>query len=375
MVDTSWVRRISLGLATVGAVAVIATTTLGARDRPWVPALCTSEDGVTLATGPRAPGTWWRMDPRMADGRVVGQQLALGGPGQARPRRMDLASEAFAAGPFDGRVLVGIDDGRRSRLSLVDPARGCSREIGTSTSVIRRATLAPDRTAIIEFRVDRETRADLGVFRRPLDDRERTTRLLEPIAPDARFGRTWTTEFEWSVDERMLAVQSCGAHACRTRVLDLRDGSVHLVSDPSQGDIVGLADGRLVVHEACGGMPCAVVAVDLDGGDPVTIDPAAWQAVVATGPGGRPTVVVETGRDGLALRTVGLDGRGGRTLAPDPTGRRLIAGPARSGGAAEVAPGHVLLGPGGSLPVDGPSTPALRRLADDVTFELNEVLR
>ena len=165
MVESRWVRRIGPGLAALGAVAAIATTTLGAPDRIWDPPPCPADATRTQAR----PGTWWRLDPLLAGGRLSGQRLAVGGPGTANPRRLDLTAESFAAGPFDGRVLVGSDDGRRSTLSLVDPARGCAQALATmGTAVIRRATLTPDRQAVIEFRVDRRTRADLGVFRRPV---------------------------------------------------------------------------------------------------------------------------------------------------------------------------------------------------------------
>ena len=40
MVGTRWVRRVGPGLAALGAVAIVATSTLGARDRPWDPPPC-----------------------------------------------------------------------------------------------------------------------------------------------------------------------------------------------------------------------------------------------------------------------------------------------------------------------------------------------
>ena len=47
-------------------------------------------------------------------------QLGAGG------RTIDLPPESFATGPWAGRVLVGADDGARSRLSLVDVGAGCA---------------------------------------------------------------------------------------------------------------------------------------------------------------------------------------------------------------------------------------------------------
>ena len=361
MLESRWLRRIGPGLAAMGAVAAIATTTRGARDRIWDPppgpAAAVARPGV-------ASGTWWRLDARLSEGRLIGQRLAVAGPGTTRPRLLDLASESFAAGPFDGWVLVGTDDGRRSMLSLVDPVRGCARTLATAEpDVIRRATLTPDGTAVMEVRVDRATRADLGIFRRPLDGRSPVIRLVPPIHADVRFGPTWTTDFAWDLDGRQLAVQSCGAIACRTRVVDPATGTARLIADPTHGDLIGLADGRLVLHEACGGMPCAVIAVDIATGDAMTLEAAAGQAVLARGDDGRTRLVIETGPDGRRLRSMRLDATEAVDLPADPDGRRLVAGPGRAGGAVETPSDGYVLGPAGRLPTGGPAT-GVHRLAD-----------
>jgi hypothetical protein len=371
MVESRWVRRIGPWLAAVTAVAAVATTTLGARDRPWDPPPC---PGTTVGST-AVPGTWWRMDPRLVDGRLVGQRLTLGGPGVARPRSMDLAAEAFAAGPFRGQVLVGADDGVQSTLRMIDVARGCAIAVGTSTEVVRRAILAPDLASIVEFRVARDSRVDLGVFERPLAGGAPVQRIVGPIEADPRFGPTWTTELTWSTDGRRLAVQSCGAVACRTRILDRSDASVRLIADPHLGDMVGLAGTRLVLHGACGGLPCALVAIDIVDGSRVTLHDEAGLATLADGPDGRPVVVHEVGADGQSLRSVGVDGRDARDLPADPLGRRVVDGPARAGGGAEPGPGVVVLGPDGRIPGDGPAVAVLRRLADGASLRFDEVTR
>ncbi len=366
MMEWRWARRIGPGLAGLGVAAVLATSATGARGEPWDPPRCA---GPETAAGTGA-GTWWRLDPLLDDGSLVGQRLAVGGPGLARPRFIDLGTESFAAGPYGGRVLVGTDDGRRSELSLIDVAGGCVRPLGTSTDVIRRAALTPDGTAVVEMRVDRTSRADLGVFRRRLGGDDPPARILDPIDPDPAFGPTWTTELAWSRDGDTLVVQSCGAIACRTRLADAAGRAVVLVADPGDGDLVGLADGRLVVHEACGGLPCGLVSIDVTTGSRIRLHAAAGQAVLGTGPDGRAAVIHEIGAGGTGIRSIGLDGRGGRALAPDPAGRRLVPGPARSGGAVEFDAGYVLFAPDGRLPLDGPLDPALRRLADGRTVNL-----
>jgi hypothetical protein len=241
--------------------------------------------------------------------------------------------------------------------------------------VIRDAAVTRDGTAVIEFRLDRATRAEAGVFRRSLADDVPESLVLRPIRPDARFGPTWATDLAWSVDGRQLAVQSCGAIACRVRVVDLVDGAVHEIGGPANGDMVGLADGRLVIHEACGGLPCPLVSIGVQGGDRVTLHEAAGQAVVGVAADGRARVVHEVGADGHGLRTVGVRGDDAADLPVDPSGRRLVAGPGRSGSAADIGPGVIAFGPDGRLPLDGSSQPAFRRLADDASLSLDEVSR
>lgn len=371
MVESRWFRRAGPAVAALGGIALIATTTLGAPGRAWSPEACAGVPRI----GAAANGTWYRIDPVLETGTRTGQRLVLGLAGARDTRALDLDAESFAAGPFGGATLIGTDDGRRSRLSLVDAARGCAWPLVTSADVVRTATLTPDGTTLVEFRVDRKTRADLGVWQRALDGSTGPSRVLPPITADARFGPTWITAFVWSEDGRSLAVQSCGEIACRVRILDPRDGGMRLVADPGLGDLVGLDARRLVAHGACRGLPCPLVSMDTVTGTTLVLDPAAGQAVLSRDADGRTVVVHEVGVDGDHLRVVGLDGRGPRLLDGDPDGGRLVAGPARSGSGAEHAPGWLLFGPDGRLPIDGSLRPLLRHVPDGRTVHLDEVSR
>jgi hypothetical protein len=371
MVESRWFRRAGPAVAALGAIALIASTTLGAPDQTWVPVACAGAARV----GNPAPGTWYRIDLALRDGARVGQRLAVGQPGERGTRTLGLAAESFAAGPFGGTILVGSDDGTRSQLSLVDVARACAWLLDESTDVVRTATLAPDGATVFEHRVDRRTRADLGIWRRALDGSTPPARVLPPIVPDQRFGPTWLTGLAWSDDGRKLAVQSCGEVACRVRVLDQNDGAIRLVADPAMGDMVGLSRDRLVAHGACRGLPCPLLSLDLRGGPTVILDRSAGQAVLSRDAEGRTVVVHEVGADGEALRLIGLDGRDPHLLPSDPDGRRLVAGQARSASAAEFAPGWILLGPDGRLPIDGSVRPVLRHVLDGRAVPLDEVSR
>ncbi len=369
MVEARWFRRAGPGIAAIGALAVIASTTTGAPPAPWDPPPCAGSPGP----GSEQIGAWYRLDPILVDSVWAGQRLVLGRAGLDRPFRLDLDAESFASGPVGGTVLVGADDGRTSTLSLLDLAGTCRWALAVSDDVIRHATLSPDGRSIAEARVDRRSRADLGVWRRPLDGRP-AAHILRPIDPDARFGKTWRTELAWSADGRTLIAQTCGEVACRFRLLDEASGERRTVADPSLGDLVGLVEHRLVVHGACRGLPCPLLSVDPDGDPAVILHHDAGQAVIARDPMGRAAVVHEIGPDGHVLRAVGLDGRDPQAMDVEHDGHRLVAGAARSGGAGEHAPDWVLFGPDGRLPIDGAGRAFLRHVPDGQTVPFDEVL-
>jgi len=370
MVESRWFRRAGPGIAAIGALAVFASTTTGAPPPLWDPPPCAGPPGI----GPEPVGAWYRIDPVLTDGTWAGQRLMMGRAGLEQPFRVDLDAESFASGPAGGTVLVGTDDGRASTLSLVDLAGACRWALAVSDDVIRDATLSPDGRSIVEFRVDRRSRADLGVWRRPLDGRS-PARILRPIDPDDRFGRTWRTELTWADDGRTLIVESCGEVACRYRLLDEATGEPRTVAEPSLGDLVGVVDGRLVVHGACRGLPCPLLSIDSDGGASVILHHDSGRAVIARDSRGQPVVVHEIGADGHVLRAIGADGRDPRLVDGGHDGRRLVAGPAWSGGAAEHAPDWVLFGPDGRLPIDASDRAVLRHVTDGRTVPLDEVLR
>ena len=125
-------------------------------------------------------GSWYRIDPALQAGALTGQRLVVGlAPEQVRTLALD--AESFAAGPFGRIVLVGTDDGTRTRLSLIDwrgRAHGPSIE---SADVIRTATLAPDRADDVRDPRRPGERADLGVWRRALDGSTPGEPVLRPI--------------------------------------------------------------------------------------------------------------------------------------------------------------------------------------------------
>jgi hypothetical protein len=370
MAEARWFRRAAPGIVALGAMLLAASTTTGAHAPRWQPAMCAGP----ARTGPGPIGAWYRLDPTLVDGVRTGQRLSIGVAGASPVRELDLDAESFAAGPFSGAVLLGTDDGTSSRLSLIDVRAGCAWPIDRSDNVIRRATITPDGGTLVEFRVDRSSRADLGVWRQPLARPGPAVRLLPPIDPDIRFGPTWLTELTWSDDGSLLAVQSCGEVACRVRWVDLTSGATGIVADPSLGDMVGLTRRLLVAHAACRGLPCPIRSVHLQTGSTRTLIAAAGQATAVRD---RDTtrVVYELDADGAAMGSIGVDGRDARRLSVGRARERLIAGPGWAGGSAELPPGWVAFGPDGRLPLFGPVGVVLRRVADGRSAAFDQVSR
>ena len=365
--ETRWVRRLGPGIAAVAAVAAIATTTAGAPPPIWDPPDCPGRPMV----GSRTSAAWFRLDPNLSSGTLVGQRLIVGDAERATEWRMDLDTESFAAQPRGGTVLIASDDGRASRLVLIDVSDGCRWAVATSRDVVRSALSTPDGTAVVEHRVDRRTRADLGIWRRPLDGTT-PTRLLPAIPADERFGPTWVTELGWSEDDERLVVTSCGEVACRYRVVPAAGGAVTSIADPSLGSFVGMADGRLIARGACRGLPCALVSRAVGGDDVVTLDAATGPAVVSRDADGRSVVVHERATELVAVRPDGTDRR---LLAAPPHGLRLVAGVAWSASGAEHAPDRLVFGPEGRVPLDGGRPAMLRSVDATESLPLGEVPR
>ena len=386
MVESRWLRSIGPGLVAIAAVGLVASTTLGAGDRPWAPRACAGPP-VTLAAaaGQPAPKTlaevraapWYRVDPVLdGDGALRGQRLVsgLGGRRGGMPAG-ELARESFAAGPFGRIVLVGSDDGTASRLHAFDSGDDCAWLLATEAAVIRRATIDPAATSIYETRVDRASRADLGVWRRPLDGTGPARQVLPPLPVDDRFGRTFSTTLTWDAAGRRLAVQACGEVACRTRLLDPATGESLTMDDDRLGILIGLDDARLVSHGACRGLPCPIVTTTLaTRASEVLVPNAGRGALLSTRDG--PRLVHEVaGAPARGLRSVAVDGSAASDLGLLPDGLELVVPGAGDSGTTLPA-AWVLLAPDGRLPADAaPSTLRLRHVPDGATVQFEEATR
>ncbi|HEX5149058.1 MAG TPA: hypothetical protein VFW02_08255 [Candidatus Limnocylindrales bacterium] len=384
MLERRWLRWLGPGVIALGALGSIASTAFGAGQRPWATRAC-GDDGGARASAARwaAPiglgdlhlEPWFRMDPRLdRAGALQGQRLALGIDGDRSSRIMDLPRESFAAGPFGRTILVGADDGSASRLELVNVAGECSSTAAQESDVIRRATVDPSGTTIYEMRVDRVTRADLGIWARPLDGSAPAVRVLEPIGVDDRFGPTFATEFSWELSGSSLAIQSCGEEACRTRVFEPATGALQVLAEPDLGGLVGLEGDVLVSYAACPGLPCPIVGTDLTTGARTVLADAGAAAVIVTTTDGPRLVHEVAAESGFKLHAVALDGSAAADVGTILTGVRLQpAAPAATSG-TRIPIGWVLLGPDGRIPDNGPGDQTqLRHVPDGTTVQLDEV--
>ena len=386
MLESRWIRWVGPGVIVFGALGALATATLGAGKAPWTPPPCAAADGsranAARSAEPAGLGdlrleAWYRLDPQVDRAGVLeGQRLALGTDGERSSRQLDLPAESFAAGPFGRLVLVGSDDGATSRLEAIDVGAGCSFALAQESAVIRRATLDAAGRTVYEMRVDRTTREDLGVWSRPLDGTSPAVRMLEPIGPDERFGPTFTTEFTWDMSGSRLAVQSCGEAACRVRVLDPSGSVSRTVAEPDLGTLVAIDGDELVAYAACPGLPCPIVAIDVNTGSRRVLADAAAGSVVISTPDGPRLVHEVLDESGVALRAVALDGSAASDVGRLPDGLRLQAIPAIAQAATRAPAAWVLVTPDGRLSPGGPGAQTqLRHVPDGTSVQLEEAAR
>ncbi len=133
-------------IALLGAPGGGRPLVVGSADPPWNPPACRA----TLdSRGPTAGVAWFRMDATLdAGGTLTGQRLSVGLVG-GRTRQIALPPESFASGPVGGIVLVGDDDGTRSRLRAVDPAASCASTVAVESAVIRSGILDQALGAVV----------------------------------------------------------------------------------------------------------------------------------------------------------------------------------------------------------------------------------
>ncbi|MBI2777381.1 MAG: hypothetical protein HYX57_09025 [Chloroflexi bacterium] len=254
--------------------------------------------GVASRAGGGLVGAWWRTSPQLdADGSLGGWQLEVGAAGTRRAVAT-LPAAATISGPRNGRVVVAIE-GQPSLVRVVDPARGCAREVTVADRIVRRAVADPTGDGVLAHLLEPGTRRDLGVWRIGPDGGI-GERVLEPLRDGVRdaagIDRVWATDLVLDVEGGRLAVQSCDPEACLSRIVELVSGRVTTLAAHGQGPLVGFAGASMVTWAACSGFPCPVLAWDASRGEArVLAEGATGAALTSRG-------------DVLVTQRIGADG-------------------------------------------------------------------
>lgn len=198
-------------------------------------------------------------------GELVARSLTADS-GTGTPIAISLPTESFVGRPQGDLVVYTLYTSTSgSEVRAVNAHTRCDIRLAAPEGIVRSAVLDQTATALFVHGVTRGARADAGVVRHELQSGS-AAQVVPPLTPPADFGPVFGTELRWSVDGNALAVQSCGLHACLTRILDLRTGAITAYTMPDQGAFVALSDAHLITYAACGGLPCAVLSTDLKTG-------------------------------------------------------------------------------------------------------------
>lgn len=150
---------------------------------------------------------------------------------------------AWANGPFDGVVLVGDDDGARSRLFTVSALDGAEADLLQANDAVVVGAIEARSGDLYFVPIDRETGLDRGLWRVPSGGGSSEVIHDGPIrlAPQD-FAVGW--RMEWSADGKVLVTQACRTRECVTLVHDVESGASRV--DDGLGELIGVTDAHYV---------------------------------------------------------------------------------------------------------------------------------
>jgi len=259
----SWYSLVgSAGLLTALAVTLVAGSAAHAVGPPVGDAA-----DLQLADLPRCgpalgpgvgPEASWTVIPGLDEtGTLVGWTLSVdaGTP----PLRIQLPPESSMSDAVGGRAVVTADDGMRSTVAVISVAGRCATTVARLDSVARSAVLRGRDGVVLVHAVDRVSRQDLGVWvvRTAGAVPERILAALGDHDPAVRaVGRVFATALRLDPAGDRVAVQSCGARTCRTRVVELATLRSWRVEAPEQGPLVAFDRARLTFQMGCASGSC-----------------------------------------------------------------------------------------------------------------------
>ena len=176
----------------------------GRAPAPDRPATRSPRRGSRHRPRPRtcAARPWFRLDPVLdGEGALRGQRLAAGSAAAGPSRPRTCPPESFAADRSAGSSWSGpMTAPRRASRRSTSPS-GCAWTSATSaTSSAARRSIRPVRrsTRCASIEPAAPTSGSGGARSTAAPAR----RILDPLPADARFGRTFSTEFTWAADGR-----------------------------------------------------------------------------------------------------------------------------------------------------------------------------
>lgn len=240
--------------------------------------------GPTVAATTIEPSAFgWRMVMPELDGRsvVIGYRLRLGlldSPeplaevrlGALPPWPFELAAERrpVVIGPAGGLVTYVVDDGGSSELRTVGIGVD-ERVVARIPEVIFSATLDRARDVTYATLLDRQTGADLGVFRVNLATVEPPVRVMPPAVFDEPEADTnvvlaavsrFVNVLRVSSTEHQLARFACGGvfGGCVVDMLDLDSGVIQTFRREVPTEFIGFGEGLIFGDTDCRGAVCTV---------------------------------------------------------------------------------------------------------------------
>ena len=393
MGESRWVRWIAPGLFAVWAVGAISAATAGRDRQPhgWVPATCPgpmarlTESSRATASATSSGRARRAVVPARSRDRprwIAHRAAAVG----RRRRRLGRSEHGPAVGVIRGRarsapvILVGADDGRDvAAASRRRFAARCSWSIGQTTDVIRRATIDPSGTRVLEMRVAADTHAPISVSGAASStgggEAQRVVAAARPRRADSaapsRPNSCGTRPGRASRSSR-VARSRAGRDCSILRAASSRPSMIRLLARSSASTVTrSSTTARAADSPARSSRP--------------TRDPGSQHAVVTDG---GPAVILQTsagsrlvdeasvGRD-RRLRSTDVANGAASDLGPMPSGQALLPTADRASSATRVPPeAGSSSRPDGRLPA-GTSSPRalLRHVPDGLTVPIDEAIR
>jgi len=222
-------------------------------------------------------------------GEQVGRMLSLRAR-QGVDVSVSLPADSFIAQPHGDWLVYGAARGKGSEVRAIDLETGCDLRLAQVAGIARAAVMTADGSAVYVHQVDPRSRRDLGVSRVDLPSGE-TRQVMPPFNAGAAFGPVYATSLSWNFSGTKLAVQSCGAGECHTRLLDPSSGTI-TEHRQGHGALVVVTATELIAFAAGHVRPAQLIAISIADSGVRVLAEQAFSAEIS-GDGNAPLIRVE----------------------------------------------------------------------------------